>query len=348
MKKTIRILIRTIAFAILLFVGFIIFATLNDYKPDEKIVISENTSPIQIKDSTFSFITYNIGYCGLSKETDFFYDGGESVYPEMSTTQKNLKGISEFIKNTKTDFWLFQEVDKNSKRSSHIDLYAEIQENLAGYHGDFATNYKVFFIPVPISKPMGKVFSGIATYSKYRPEKSTRYSFPGNYSWPKSLFLLDRCFMLSSYSLSNGKKFIVINTHNSAYDDGSLRKNQMKYLKNILIEEYQKGNYVIVGGDWNQCPPGVKPNFAENKFDTTNFMQIEKNYLPKEWNWTFSNKYPTNRRVMIPYTKGKTPTTIIDYYLCSPNIEILNTETINQDFEYSDHQPVRLEIKLKE
>ena len=30
----------------------------------------------------------------------------------------------------------------------------------------------------------------------------------------------------------------------------------MEYLKKMLELEYSQGNYIVVGGDWNQCPPG--------------------------------------------------------------------------------------------
>ena len=45
--------------------------------------------------------------------------------------------------------------------------------------------------------------------------------------------------------------------------------------------------------------------------------------------------------------KGKTFTTLIDFYLVSPNVEILEVKTIDLDFKYSDHQPISLKVKLK-
>src|SRR3712207_7070413 len=47
--------------------------------------------------------------------------------------------------------------------------------------------------------------------------------------------------------------FRSINTHCSAYDKGGKMKlEQMKYLSQFIDSEYKKGNYVLVGGDWNQ------------------------------------------------------------------------------------------------
>jgi endonuclease/exonuclease/phosphatase family metal-dependent hydrolase len=159
--------------------------------------------------------------------------------------------------------------------------------------------------------------------------------------------MLDRCFLVSRYRLDNGKNLLVINTHNSAYDDGTLRSRQMAYLKTFLIQEYEKGNYVIVGGDWNQCPPSFSPEFDRNLMDDENRMDIERDYLPK-WRWAYDRKVPTNRRLVAPYDKRTTLTTVIDFFLVSPNVEIKQVQGIHLEFEHSDHHPVKLEIKLKE
>ena len=38
---------------------------------------------------------------------------------------------------------------------------------------------------------------------------------------------------------------------------------------------------------------------------------------------------------------------IIDFFLISPNVQALQVRGLNQQFAYSDHQPVYLEISLK-
>jgi endonuclease/exonuclease/phosphatase family metal-dependent hydrolase len=50
----------------------------------------------------------------------------------------------------------------------------------------------------------------------------------------------------------------------------------------------------------------------------------------------------------VPYQANKTYTTVIDFFLLSPNIELLEVKGMPNGFEYSDHQPVRMMIKLKE
>jgi endonuclease/exonuclease/phosphatase family metal-dependent hydrolase len=348
MKKFIKAFLSIIVLGVFIFAFFLGYSTITDYKPGPETIIYkgavENKVPVNKK---LDFMIWNIGYCGLSKDMDFFYDGGENVRPKNKIVKENLSEIKTFIKKqNQIEFFLFQEVDVNSKRSYGTNQYREIKKLLPDYHSSFGKNYDVSFVPVPVKNPMGKVLSGLQTISAYKPELVTRHSFPGNYSWPQGLFMLDRCFLVNTYPVKNNKKLIVINTHNSAYDDGDLRKAQMEYLKKFLTREYKKGNYIIVGGDWNQCPPNFKPDFKDDLMDETNRMDIDIAFMPK-WKWLYQNKIPTNRRVAIPYQKGKTLTTGIDFFLVSPNVDTIELKGVNLDFANSDHQPVELSIILK-
>ncbi len=348
MKKLLKGLLYVILFVAAVFAFLIGYGTISDYKPAPEETVYTASNPDIISDSLeLNLMIWNIGYCGLSSDMDFFYDGGKNVFPPKEKVKENLKGVQNFIsKHPEIDFWQFQEVDQSSRRSYHINEYSAIADKLPTYLSTFSKNYDVFFVPLPITKPMGAVLSGLATYSKFVPVKSIRHSFPGNYSWPKGLFMLDRCFLVNRYKLSNGKELLMINTHNSAYDDGSLRKKQLAYLQNFLEAEYKKGNYILVGGDWNQCPPNFVPHFNTNLMDNKNRMDIPDDYM-KDWTWAFQNVIPTNRRVNTPYHSKTTLTTVIDYFLLSPNIEKIELKAIQLNFTYSDHNPVYLKLKLK-
>ena len=333
---------------IILFGLLLLYGTLSDYRPDEETVISEQVDAPVLLDSIFNLMIWNIGYCGLGQEMDFFYDGGKKVRSEKPAVEKNLSRILHFVISLDScDFFLFQEVDLGSRRSYRINQFKALARGLRGFHATFGKNYDVFFIPVPITSPYGRVVSGIATLGRVEPQSSVRHSFPGNYSWPKGVFMLDRCFLVNRYPVSDGRQLLVVNTHNSAYDDGTLRKGQMDYLHEFLMEEYEKGNYIIVGGDWNQTPFGFQPAFEHNTFDTVQLTCIEGKYLPGDWIWFYDPTVPTNRRLAIPYDPALSPTTVIDFYLLSPNIEPIEVQGIDLGFVSSDHQPVLAKVKLK-
>ncbi len=345
-------IIRPVLYVLLILVGafllFLIYASIDDYKPEEIIDQGIECEAAILADSLqLDLLIWNIAYAGLDASMDFFYDGGEQMRPEREGVLANMEGIS----NTLTpfgeyDFILLQEVDQDSKRSYHVNEFQQLKDQFAGYHSSFGMNYNVGFIPIPLSEPMGKVRSGLMTLSMQCPASVERHSFPGNFSWPIKLFMLDRCFLVNRYLLMNRKELIVINTHNSAYDDGSLRSQQMSYLSTYLLSEYEKGNYVIVGGDWNQTPFGLEPELPSHHFDTEDLIYIEENYPAPGWQWAYDPGMPTNRRLAFPYDRSSSPTTIIDFFLLSPNIELNHVETIDLGFKYSDHQPVKLQVRL--
>ena len=120
----------------------------------------------------------------------------------------------------------------------------------------------------------------------------------------------------------------------------------MGYLREFLLHEYKQGNYVIVGGDWNQTPYGFKPELPSHPFDTVNLTYVEKDFPEPGWTWAFDPTLPTNRRVNVPYKQATSLTTVIDCFLLSPNISAEEVETIDTGFLFSDHQPVRLLARL--
>lgn len=347
LKKILKALIIALIVLVLGFAVIILYAIISDYKPEEKVAVFNSDNPDRLTDtSEISLLTWNIGYCGLDKEMDFFYDGGTKVATPKEMCIQNMATVKKFLRDNDTiDFILIQELDRDSKRSYNIDEFDTLEKLMHEYHPFFAKNYDVFFVPVPPLNPMGKVLSGLSTFSRYQPSSAVRYQFPGEYGFPKQLFMLDRCFLVNRYPLENNKELLVINTHNEAFDTGEIRKAQMAYLRDFITSEYSKGNYIIAGGDWNQAPPDLKPEFANNQVNTLQ-MKLNSDYLPSEWKWIFDNKTPSNRSVIAAYDPSTTTTTVIDFFLISPNIKKIYAECVNLNFENSDHNPVRIRVKL--
>jgi len=348
MKKVLKYLLISILVIISFPVLFLTYATITAYNPEPVEVLQENNTEDVIADTAIlNLMSWNIGYCGLNAEMDFFYSGGTQVYPEYDVVINNIQGVKRQLKNNEhVDFLLLQEVDQGSKRSHFTNQVVAFDSLFASHHSTFAYNYKALFVPLPVSKPMGSTLSGLQTLSRKTPNKSSRYSFEGNFAWPKNLAMLNRCFMVNRYKLNSGKELLIINSHNSAYDDGGLRKAQMQQIKSFVINEYKKGNYVIVGADWNQSPPNFKNNFSQDAMDLINILYIDAELMPKGWTWLYDSNEPTNRRNSTSYTKGETLTTVIDFYLLSPNIKALSAKNINSFFRYSDHQAVKATVQL--
>ncbi len=349
MKKILKFILYVVLFVILAFGAFLLYITLTDYQPDEvENLMPENIPEAQpIASDTFNLITWNIGYAGLGAEMDFFYDGGKQVRPSKKMVEKYLNGIENFVKSHDTiNFWLIQEVDKNSHRSYGIDEVSLITRAKKNSIGIFAKNYDCPFVPVPLYEPMGSVEAGQMTFSQYPFSEAKRYAYPLIASWPDKLFLLDRCFILTRFPLDNGKDLVILNTHNSAYVyDSLLRVKELNIMKKKMLKEYNKGNYVVAGGDWNANPPLYKPagNYDGHRFVPSK-VQMSTKTFPEDWKWAFDASAPTNRQNYQPFKKGENGTTCLDYFVLSPNINVITVKTIDLNFENSDHNPVYLKI----
>lgn len=357
MKKII-LLIALCSVVYILFI--LIYATYHDYQPEEitTVLPDQSATATILPNDTLTLLTWNIGYGGLGAESDFFYadgriflSGGMMIRPPEKVVEKNIAGFLQTIKEQPADIYLLQEVDQEAKRSYYNNQYAKIGSLLPEYEMSFGTNLLTAYSPVPLLEPWrtyGYTNSGIATYARFATTQTTRLQLPGKFSWPSRLFLLDRCAMEHRYPIKDGKELIVYNIHNSAYDkDGGIKRQQTDYLKKRWLKEYEAGNYVVVGGDWNQVPPHFAANFFRPKVPVEGTPNINPALMPADWRWIFDPTMPTVRDTREVYTENETFVGLIDFFLLSPNIRALKVEGINLNFQYSDHQPVRMKLVLE-
>lgn len=339
--------------ALMVFGGLLLYGTVTEFKPPAVMEAERHERAQAPLDSTLSLMIWNLGYAGLGADHSFFMDGGKDVRPSRADSERYLQGILDFLrKEQETDFILLQEVDRDSRRSYGTDQAQAIAEVLPGHNWYFAPNFKVRYIPVPFdpipfSRPIGHVHSGLVSLTKASAASAERYSFPGRFPWPEGIFHLDRCFLEKHYPLGNGRDLVVINSHNSAYDGGLLKAEEMAMLREHLLELERQGHYIIVGSDWNQCPPDFDPKTFKKDESEYDQQNIAPDYLPEGWTWAYDPSTPTNRKVSAPYQANSTFTTVIDFFLLSPNVELLEVSGVHLDFANSDHQPVRLTVKLR-
>ena len=356
--KKIKYLVWILLLPVVYVATVLIHGTITDHQPPavRPVEVVNTGRDSLIQDSLLSFAIWNIGYAGLGEASDFFYEessliaGKRMVRSPQALAQKYWAGILNQVRQTRTDFWLMQEVDRASKRSYWVNQMDTLAHLWPDYYAAFAANYQVARVPVPLLEPWqayGKVHSGLGTLTRFQPSAAERLQLPGNYAWPTRIFMLDRCAAVHRFPHANGKELVVINIHNSAYDDGSLKAQQMVFLQELFLWEYAKGNYVIAGGDWNQCPPFFAyDRFMPGQGQGYEQQNVNPDLLPADWQWVYDPTVPTNRKVSDPFVKGQTFVTLIDFFLVSPNIRVTKARGIDLGFQFSDHQPVWMEIEL--
>lgn len=355
-KKILKVILILVLICVVLYGGLIGLLAITEYKPaaKENLKITGQGEKKVKTNTQIKVMTWNVGYCGLGAEEDFFMDGGKEVQPSsQSRVKRNLKSIQKFIKKENPDTVFLQEVDQNATRTGHLNEVQSIRNNMKDYDSSFAQNFKVLYIPYPIP-PMGKEDAGLVTLSKYNISKAARISLPCPFTGIARLGNLKRCLLVSRTKVAGtGKELVFVNLHLEAYDNGEGKKAQSALLQDFLQKEYAKGNYVVAGGDFNQ----VFDNADTSNYPIVNEGAWEPGKVSTEdftdnWNFLMDPDTPSCRSLDKPYEKGSSPIEfqfyMIDGFIVSDNIDVDSVETQDLQFANSDHNPVELKMTLKD
>ena len=352
-KKVFKIVLIVLGAVLLLAAGLILWLSVCEFKPaDVTDVKVESNSQVgefsPFLDQELTVISWNIGYAGLGKDSDFFMDGGENVSSaDQDTVTASLLGIYKqlYTGDNQAGIYMLQEVDKNSARTYGMDE----SDCLGIYNSTYALNYSCPFVPYPLP-PIGRVNSGLLTTTMYDIDSSERISLPCPFDWPVSTANLKRCLLVSYLPIEgSSSKLVIVNLHLEAYDDGEGKIAQTKQLREFIQSEYEKGNYVIAGGDFNQVFPGGIEKYPNEHPELWEPGIITEDIMPEGWSLAYDLETPSCRLLNQPYDPADTVNTqyyVIDGFIISPNVELISVETLDAGFEFADHNPVQLKVKL--
>ena len=358
LRRILRFVFSLTLLLAMLFAGVTEYLTLTEYLPEERERASIEPGGRELigAGDTFRIVTWNCGYGALGDNADFFMDGGKSVYTaDEERVRQNIDAIAEAVAEMAPDVIFFQEVDRDSARSYEIEEVITLNNLLLSefdleYTSAFAYNFNVRFVPFPIP-PIGKVRSGLVTFSNALAHTAERIQLPNPFKWPVRLANLKRCLLVERLPLKNvDRDLVLINLHLEAFDNGEGKEAQTKMLLEILEEETANGNYVIAGGDFNQsfsntdisAYPLQEGVWAPGYIDTSGFED--------KWQCLMDSAVPTCRSLDKPYEGADKDTFqyyVIDGFIVSSNIEVKSVETQDLGFVNSDHNPVLMECVLK-
>ena len=350
-KKFCKLILALLLAVLAAAIGLVGYLSLTEYMPEEIEPVAISMAAWQKEPtvgSRLTAVTWNIGYAGLGRDQNFFMDGGTMVRPDRrEDVEGNLAGIISALVQQQADLYLLQEVDENAHRSYYINEVDSLRRGLA-LSTALAYNFRCAFVPFPW--PMiGKVESGLVTLSRLQVAEATRESLPVPFSWPVRIANLKRCLLVERIPLAGSdKELVMINLHLEAYDDGEGKRAQTEQLMGIVQAEYRKGNYVVAGGDFNQNFPNVE-GYPQLKEEYWRPGQLSESDLPRGFSFATDPSVPTCRSTHESYTgdRANSQFYVIDGYIVSPNVKVHNVQTIDLNFQHSDHQPVRLEFTLQ-
>lgn len=354
--KALKILGIVLGAILIVVAGYLIyvFASYSRIEDNQNLTIEGNA---ELSEATigeeYTIVTQNFGFGAYVQDYTFFMDGGkESRARSKNSVLQCINQCYDTIKSLNPDLVILQEVDTDSTRSYGVNQKKMFGEKLVGYSEAYAVNYHSAYLMYPILEPHGASNSGIDTYSKFEITSALRRKLPISDSLSKILDL-DRCYSISRVETSNGKELVIFNVHLSAYGSNpSVRSSQFEKLFGDMKKEYEAGNYVICGGDFNADFTSTSVSVLNNNSGETYgwTKEFPDDSIPagfkKCTEYTSGKQEPTARNTDKPYKEGNF-VVIVDGFLVSNNIEVTYLENLQTDFVYSDHNPVCMKFVLK-
>ena len=385
-NKVLRILLRIVIGVVLalVLVGLIYGAyLLIDYhRLDDNLELAVNGSGYHYEDLNvfndrdLEITTWNIGFGAYEDDFGFFMDGGtESRARSEEGLLDNLGRISDKINGYNSDFLLIQEIDYDSTRARHVDEKTFLEgrvvnsgvdiikdgkvidhANMPKYSWTFADNYDSPYLVYPPDSPIGASKSGIMTLSTWDFSSSIRRSLPVQKGFAKFLDL-DRCYSKNYVpvnALDGQERYLVLyNFHMSAYTtDPEIVTRQVEMINNDMLEEYEKGNYVIAGGDFNMDVLGDSSKYfgiPKDDYSWAKSYPIDK--IPEGFTLQApidpENPVPSCRNADGPWDPETQFQITIDGFITSDNVIVKDLHVVDENFENSDHNPVTMMFSLK-
>lgn len=301
-------LYKSTAFLVAIFIAANVFP--NKKRKDE------GYKQLSINDD-ISILTYNIGDCTF---------GEINFTTSFSKAKENLNNIIKLIDEESYDICLLQESNWINLTNYFINPSKNIAKHFKEYSFIYGTNSNLF-----------KIFdSGNMTMTKYNSDnKCLTIPFKGE-GFINDKFYVHKLLMESRIVIEEtGKELVVYNIHLAPhYKNRSVKLRQIKYILELAKSEYLKGNYVVIGGDWN-----TDLSFEEQSKNSL-LPILEEIFCDEIWEFQKVEGF-TYQAIN---KEGKEVNKILDGFLYSPNIK--GYSKVLEEHKYSDHNPVELKLKF--
>jgi endonuclease/exonuclease/phosphatase family metal-dependent hydrolase len=292
---------------------------------------------------TLNLMIWNLGYGGLGAGSNFIADGGTSYFPpSREAVHTNVDGIERTIRANaaQVDVFLFQEIARGGPVNFWTDLRGRVDKTLAARQHIFFADFKTRLMPWPLAMTHGQ-----AIYSNFAVENSEVVALPAE---DASIFGVKRRYasVVTRLPMEGGGQWVVASVHLAAFDpDAAVRTRQLRELLAWAQREYESGNHVVLGGDWNfQLAETNFPHTTDERFLFWLFP-FPQDALPEGWHIAADATIPSVRTNHQAYVPGDNYTTTIDGFIVSPNVEIRSVSGTDLGFAHSDHQPVRVQVR---
>jgi len=259
MKKTWKIAAGIIFISLSLFSAFVYFSTFHPSTVQNENVFCDPETPLLGSGQQIKVLSWNIQFLAGNQNNHFFFDGGNDPWPSENRLNATLKDVAHILISENPDIILLQEVDDGASRTYYQDQLQELLMLLPRSYRCYTSAFywKAWYIPHP--SIMGSAGMKLSIISKFKIADATRYALSAITSDNIIIrqFNPKRAMLEARLPLSNGKMLHAVNTHLSAFAQGSdTMEKQVARVDALLTQISRSGAPGFIAGDFNLIPPG--------------------------------------------------------------------------------------------
>ncbi|MBL8550294.1 MAG: endonuclease/exonuclease/phosphatase family protein [Hyphomonadaceae bacterium] len=293
-------------------------------------------------DDVLDITTWNVGYGGLGAGSDFVADGGAHYFPpSRRAVRDNVRGIATFLSGEGADIVLLQELARPSPVNLWHDVKGAADRALSNTDRSFYADFRTRLMPWPLSFRHGQ-----GVYARRAIASVELVPLPAEGG---SILGAKRRYAALAVRIpisGRDRGWTIASLHLAAFDkDAAVRRRQLSALLRWAESEYESGQHVVLGGDFNL-------ELAETHFPYTTAREhlfwlfpFPDEGLPAGWRIAADPGTASVRTNERPYRRGENYTTVIDGFIVSPNVAAERVAGVDLDFQNADHNPVRVRVR---
>ena len=340
------------------YIGFLQYSY-KRIEDDTKLKVDRNRTWYLHLNEEYSIVSYNVSSGIYSSDfSSQYYSAtdlsgkkltGDHFTSDLQTVTDNISGAVRYVKALDPDLYLFQSVDYAATRSHKLDEVETIGLELRRLSKIYSANYQTMYQFWPPAKPVGIVNSGTYTVSKYKVVSVLRKQLPIDENFISKFAAKDAGVSLCYLPISGSdSELVLMNVDLSEYSGKAWQK-QFDTVLELAQAEYEKGNYVIVGGDFKADVAYSVNRFNGEYKQDSDLIEVSNTSLGENFNLVIPDNYTTQASYRVAneaYAKGHSLEYTSDGFFVSDNLSAKST-IIDTRYRYSNHNPVQMSFTLK-
>ena len=348
-----------LVFALLILTFLLFVYAVNFHPPTIKSVpvIKRAKAPLLQPGQKLTILSWNVQFFAGNKSNHFAFEGGHDRWPTKLTVKRTLRQSISLIKKANPDVIVLQELQKKSVMSAKINQLNRTLSLLPTTYANYSCAYYLKSAFVPDAHYWGPVDQLLCIISKFNIQHANRRALPSrlNTNFIVQQFQPKRAVLTAILPVTNGTDLHIINTHFSAFSQGTdTIKQQAKITYDIMQNIQKKGGAAILAGDFNLLghtklkrfvQPQDQAMYEHTASPLTNYF-ISFNAFPNLQQITGPDKqrYAT---YIAKNKKIKKADRTIDFIFITHNLSYEKQQVLQKNSStLSDHYPLLATIKL--